>query len=66
MTLQRIILVAQIALTPLQVEAADGCHLDRRTLETIRGAGFARVDAEYVDLQGFWYLNPCVSGIAVM
>ena len=32
----------QIRATPAQVSRADGCHLDRRTLETIKGAGFAQ------------------------
>ena len=54
----------QVALTPLQVKSADGCHLDRRTLETIKAAGFSRVDAEYFELSGFYYLNPTVAGIA--
>ena len=54
----------QIRATPAQVARADGCHLDRRTLETIKGAGFARVDAEYFELSGFRYLNPTVAGIA--
>jgi len=55
----------QVALTPMQVKAADGCHLDRRTLETIRAAGFSKVDAEYFELSGFYFLNPTVAGIAV-
>ena len=54
----------QIRATPAQVARADGCHLDRRTLETIKGAGFAQVDAEYFELSGFRYLNPTVAGIA--
>lgn len=55
----------QVALTPLQVRSADGCHLNRRTLELIKAAGFASVEAEYMDLQGFYYLNPTVAGIAI-
>ena len=56
----------QRALTPLQVLAADGCHLDRRTLQTVRDtAGFARVDAEMSTLDGFWYLSPTAAGFAV-
>lgn len=54
----------QRAFSPLQVETADGCHLDRRTLETIRAAGFASVDAQYFELKDFLYLNPTVAGIA--
>ena len=57
--------VAQRALTPAQVISADGCHLDRRTLETIKAAErFKEVDATYFDLQGFYILNPTVAGIA--
>ena len=55
---------AQIALNPMQVAAADGCHLNRRTLQTIKAAGFKSVDAEYFELDGFLYLNPTVAGIA--
>ena len=55
----------QRALSPAQVERADGCHLDRRTLETIRAAGFRTVDAKYFELDNFLYLNPTVAGIAM-
>lgn len=56
----------QRAATPMQVAVADGCHLDRRTLEAVRHAGFASVDARYYDLSGFFFLNPTVSGIATL
>ena len=49
----------------LQVQSADGCHLDRQTLSTVRAAGFASVDAEITDLRGFWVLSPTAAGIAV-
>ena len=55
----------QKALTPAQVKRADGCHLDRRTLETIRAAGFSKLESEYFELQDFSYLNPTVAGIAI-
>jgi ubiquinone/menaquinone biosynthesis C-methylase UbiE len=56
----------QRALSPLQVLTADGCHLDRRTLDTVRATdGFARVDAELTSLRGFWYLSPTAAGVAV-
>ena len=48
----------------LQVQSADGCHLDRQTLSTVRAAGFASVDAEITDLRGFWVLSPTAAGIA--
>jgi len=50
--------------TPMQVAAADGCHLNRRTLKTVEEAGFASVDAAYTELSGFYFLNPTASGIA--
>ena len=55
----------QVALTPLQMKAADGCHLDRRTLEQVKAAGFSQLDSEYFELTGFSWLNPTVVGIAV-
>jgi ubiquinone/menaquinone biosynthesis C-methylase UbiE len=54
----------QEKLTPMQIQVADGCHLNRRTLETIQNAGFKRVDAEYYELDGFWVIAPQVCGIA--
>lgn len=53
----------QIALTPAQVRRADGCHLDRRTGETIKTA-FSDVNLEYFELSDFGFLNPTVAGIA--
>ena len=56
----------QLALTPLQSLSADGCHLDRRTLETVRQTrGFASVDASITKLDGFWYLSPTAAGVAI-
>jgi len=54
----------QVKKTPSQVARADGCHLDRRTLQTIKAAGFGDVDAEYYEIRNFGYLNPTVAGIA--
>jgi len=54
----------QKKLTPLQVAVADGCRLDRRTLQAIRNE-FAVVDGEYYELDGFWVISPQVSGIAI-
>lgn len=50
--------------TPEQIRRADGCHLDRRTLEIIRAGGFSSVDADYFELEGFNYLNPTAAGLA--
>jgi ubiquinone/menaquinone biosynthesis C-methylase UbiE len=56
----------QIALTPMQISVADGCHLDRRTLDEIEDGGlFSSVNAEYYELDGFWVIAPQVAGIAV-
>eukprot|EP00929_Paragymnodinium_shiwhaense_P053294 TRINITY_DN26671_c0_g2_i1.p1 TRINITY_DN26671_c0_g2~~TRINITY_DN26671_c0_g2_i1.p1 ORF type:complete len:383 (+),score=61.31 TRINITY_DN26671_c0_g2_i1:81-1151(+) len=55
---------SQIMSTPLQVERADGCHLDRRTLETIKAAKFSELDAEYLELNGVGFLGPTAAGIA--
>ena len=57
---------AQIKFTPFQVQATDGCHLDRRTLQNIKAAAFKSVDSEYFDLDGFLYLNPTIAGIATV
>ena len=54
----------QELLNPQQVAMADGCNLNRRTLQTIKAANFASLDATYFELQGFLYLNPTVAGIA--
>ena len=46
--------------------SASGCHFDRRTLETIQGAGFAAVDGDYFELENCGFLNPTVAGIATV
>jgi len=56
----------QVALTPSQVKRADGCHLDRRTGEVIKAAGFSRVDIDSFDLLDQGFLNPTVAGIATL
>lgn len=55
----------QESLTPMQVSVADGCHLNRRTLQEIQTSGFRSVDGEYYELDGFWVIAPQVCGIAV-
>lgn len=58
--------VEQKMFTPMQVARADGCHLDRRTLEIIKSAGFKHVDGQYFELANFRYLNPTVAGLATL
>jgi hypothetical protein len=56
----------QVALDGLQAKLADGCHLNRRTLQTITSAGFA--DYELVErfaLPGFGLISSQVAGIAI-
>ena len=47
-----------------QVKRADGCHLNRRTGDTIMKAGFSKVDLEMFDLKEQGFLNPTAAGIA--
>lgn len=54
----------QVRNTPRQMARADGCRLDRRTLQTIKAAGFSAVDADYYEIQNFSFLNPTAAGIA--
>lgn len=54
----------QILMTPNQVKFADGCHLDRRTGDVIRAAGFQDLDMEYFELKNARLINPTVCGIA--
>jgi hypothetical protein len=64
----------QAAATPEEV-LRWGCHLDRRTLEEVKAAGFATIrgiDAAgvgqgcYFELPGVDLMGPTVAGIAVM
>lgn len=59
-------LFAQKLLTPLQQSLADGCHLDRNTLDYINSAGFTHVEASQLDLEGLGILSPHIVGIATV
>ena len=48
----------QVRATPMQIKRADGCHLDRRTGDIIRKAGFRSCDLEYLELKGFGFPVP--------
>ena len=54
------------AISPSYFMVCWGCHFDRRTLETIQGAGFAAVDGDYFELENCGFLNPTVAGIATV
>mmetsp|Transcript_31750 Transcript_31750/g.79778 ORF Transcript_31750/g.79778 Transcript_31750/m.79778 type:complete len:158 (-) Transcript_31750:813-1286(-) len=55
----------QLRFDSLQVAMADGCHLDRRTLDLVNAAGFKSVEAERFSLPGFGLISSQVAGIAV-
>ena len=56
----------QVALDGLQAKLADGCHLNRRTLQTITSAGFADYElVERFTLPGFGLISSQVAGIAI-
>ncbi len=56
----------QISLNGMQVAMADGCHLDRKTLDVIDAAGFASVRSERFTLPGFGLISSQVAGIAIV
>ena len=55
----------QNLLTPLQSALADGCHLNRDPLETIRQAGFSFEKEQRLVMPGLSLLGPHLAGIAV-
>lgn len=56
----------QHILNPLQQATADGCHLNRDTLNSIQSAGFANVDASSFVVPGLGLIGPHVAGIATV
>ncbi|GAQ81467.1 S-adenosyl-L-methionine dependent methyltransferases [Klebsormidium nitens] len=54
----------QNTLNPLQQALADGCHLNRDTLQAVRRTGFASVDASSINIDGLSLLAPHIVGIA--
>lgn len=56
----------QNIINPLQQAAADGCHLDRNTLESINTAGFASVKADSFVVPNLGLIGPHTAGIAQM
>ena len=55
----------QLRFNYMQIAMADGCHLDRKTLDVIKSAGFGSVEAERFSLPGFGLISSQVAGIAV-
>ena len=56
----------QMALDGLQAKLADGCHLNRKTLQTIQSAGFTDYElVERFTLPGFGLISSQVMGIAI-
>lgn len=55
----------QLRFNSMQIAMADGCHLDRKTLDVIKSAGFGSVEAERFSLPGFGLISSQVAGIAV-
>ena len=55
----------QLRFNAMQIAMADGCHLDRKTLDVIEKAGFSSVKAERFSLPGFGLISSQVAGIAV-
>ena len=55
----------QLRFNSMQIAMADGCHLDRKTLDVIKSAGLGSVEAERFSLPGFGLISSQVAGIAV-
>jgi len=61
-----VLALQQKILNDMQVMLADGCHLNRKTLETIEGAGFAKTEmVEKFNVPGTGLISSQVSGIAI-
>lgn len=54
----------QDVVDPVQQIVADGCHLTRRTGESIREAGFSNVDLNMASFSNAAFINPQVYGVA--
>ncbi|KAM3243723.1 hypothetical protein ACQJBY_055581 [Aegilops geniculata] len=56
--------LVQGALDPLQQFVADGCHLTRKTAESIKKAGFSSLSLNAVRLSSAYIVSPHVYGVA--
>lgn len=60
---------AELACRQKESSAAEeitwGCRFDRRSLDTIRAAGFSQVHGSYFELPGFDLMGPTILGSAV-
>ena len=54
----------QDVLDPLQQLVSDGCHLTRRTGQSISEAGFSNVDLNMASFSNAAFINPQVYGVA--
>lgn len=54
----------QGALDPLQQFVADGCHLTRKTGQSIRDVGFSSLSLDSVRLSNAYIISPHVYGVA--
>lgn len=56
--------LVQAAVDPLQQFVADGCHLTRKTGQSIRDAGFSSLSLDSVRLSNAYIISPHVYGVA--
>jgi hypothetical protein len=54
----------QGTLDPLQQFVADGCHLTRKTGQSIRDVGFSSLSLDSVRLSNAYIISPHVYGVA--
>jgi len=58
--------LAQILFNPVQQVMADGCHLTRDTLHSIKSIPFTEVNAEEISIPEAYFLAPHITGFATI